>query len=228
VPCSGKDRSLKLHVAVSVMSYETWEVVNTISMLAVIFAPIVLAIVVFVRQRRHRGADGKRVGRPVLWSFVTAFFSFLAFVVVWGLTLQEAFPDYSARWRAENEQPQDRQPDTGVARADNANIIDGIVGQWRPNNARRTDYFAFTAETYSSINPEFDTTLTWNYEVMRRDGPCMRIRMTHVVVVQGGQITRDGPTRGDPFVVCVDPATDTMLIRFENSEGGDVFFTRMD
>lgn len=210
------------------MSYETWETANTIGMPAALIAPIVLAVFVFLRQRRRRDANGKRIGRPVVWSFVTAFFSLLAFVVVWGLTLPESFPDYSARWRAESEQRRDQQPDADVARGDNANVIDGIVGQWRPNNARRTDYFAFTAETYSSINPEFDTTLTWNYEVIRRDGPCMRIRQTHVLVVQGGEITRDGPTRGDPFVVCVDPETDQMLIRFENSDGGDVFFTRME
>lgn len=210
------------------MSYETWETLNTIGMLTVLFAPFVLTVLVFLKLRRRRDADGKRIGRPVLWSFVTAFGSLLAFVVVWGLALQEAFPAYSARWRAENEQRQDQRPGTGVADADNANVIDGIVGQWRPNNARRTDYFAFTAETYSSINPEFDTTLTWNYDVVRLDGPCMRIRLTHVVIVQSGQITRDEPTRGDPFAVCVDPETDVMLIRFENSQGGDVFFTRME
>ena len=221
---SSTQRSLKLHVSVPEMSYETWERLNTIGMLSVLIVPIVLAVLVFLKQRQHRDTNGKHIGRPNLWSFVTAFFSFLALVMVWGLAFQAAFPGYAARWHAENEQP-GGQP--GERTAD-AGVIDGIVGQWRPNNARRTDYFAFTAETYSSINPDFDTTLTWNYDVMRRDGPCMRIRLTHVVVVQGGQITRDAPTSGDPFVVCIDPETDVMLIRFENSEGGDVFFTRMD
>ncbi len=207
------------------MSYETWETLNTIGMLTVMFAPFVFAALVFLKLRRRRDAEGKRIGRPVLWSFVTAFFSFLALVMVWGFAFQEALPDYTARWNAENQQPIQQRETEAAA---DARVIDGIVGQWRPNNIRRTDYFTFTEDTYSSINPEFDTTLTWNYEVMRRDGPCMRIRLTHVVVVQSGQVTRDGPTDGDPFVVCADPETDTMLIRFEDSQGGDVFFTRME
>lgn len=86
------------------MSYETWETLNTIAILAVVIAPIALAVAVFLKQRRRRDAEGKRIGRALLWSFVTAFSSFLALVIVWGLTLQEAFPEYSARWSAENEQ----------------------------------------------------------------------------------------------------------------------------
>jgi len=204
------------------MSYETWEAVNVVAMFAVLIVPLVLAVVVFLNRRQRRDAEGKRNDRAVLSSFVTAFLSFLAFVIVWGLTLQEPFPEYAARWDEKygsgNELAQEPS---------NGRVVDGVVGQWRPNNENRTDYFAFTAETYSSINPEFDTTITYGYEVMRREGPCMRIRSAHVLAIQNGQVTRDEPARGDPFFVCVDPETDVMLMRFDNDRG-DVYFVRMD
>lgn len=206
------------------MSYETWETINIAAMIGIFIAPVLLAVVVFLNRRQSRDADGKRNGRAVLWSFVTAFFSLLAFVMAWGLTIYEPFPEYVVRWEAKygSDDQQTREPRTA-----DAGIIDGVVGQWRPNNRNRNDYFAFTAETYSSINPRFDTTITYAYEVVRRDGPCMRIRNTHVLVVESGRVTRDEPTRGDPFFVCVDPEADVMLIRFDNDRG-DVHFVRMD
>lgn len=206
------------------MSYEAWTALNNASVIAVVTAPILLAIVVFLIRHQRRDANGKRTGRPILSAFGVAFASFLAFAFVWYLAVHEAFPDYSGRWRAESEQRQGQQPSTRTAHAD---VVEGITGQWRPNNRNRTDYFAFTAETYSSINPRFDTTITYAYEVVRRDGPCMRIRNTHVLVVESGRVTRDEPTRGDPFFVCVDPEADVMLIRFDNDRG-DVHFVRMD
>lgn len=224
VPGPSLDSSFKLPVTVSAMTYEAWTALNNASVIAVVTAPLLLAIAVFLVRRQRRDANGKRTGRAVLSAVGVAFGSFVAFVFAWYLAVHEAFPDYSARWRAESEQRQDRRPSTRAADAD---VIEGITGQWRPNNRNRTDYFAFTTETYSSINPEFDTTITYAYEVMRRDGPCMRIRNTHVTVAQSGQITRDEPTRGDPFFVCVDPEADVMLMRFNNDQG-DVYFVRMD
>lgn len=205
------------------MSYETWEATNVVAILAALIAPVVLAVAVFLNRRQSRDAEGKRNGRAVLWSFVTAFFSLLAFVMAWGLILREPFSKYSARW--DEEHSSDDQ--TATERQADADVIDGVVGQWRPNNRNRTDYFAFTAETYSSINPEFDTTITYGYEVIRRDGPCMRIQSTNVLIIQSGQVTRDEPARGDPFFVCVDPESDVMLMRFD-SDRGDVFFVRID
>lgn len=207
------------------MSYETWETANTVGMLTALTAPLVLAVIVFLRQRRRRDANGKRIGRPLLWSLGVAFFSFFAFVVVWGLTLQEAFPNYSERWRAEGEH--DQQLDAGVARTDNANVIDGVIGEWRPNNANRSDYFRFTERTYASVNPEFDTIVMYRYRVVRRDGPCMRIEPIESEVSQGGEVTQRSSRRQSAFIVCVDPETDQMLMRFD-SDHGDVFFTRMN
>ena len=206
------------------MSYETWETVNIAGMVGVLVAPLLLAGIVFLNRRQRHDGNGKRNGRAVLWSFVTAFFSFLAFLMAWGLTIYGPFPEYVARW---NEKYDTGSQQTTRSPTSEASVIDGIIGQWRPNNRNRTDYFAFTADTYSSVNPEFNTTLTWNYTVVRRDGPCMRIRQTHVLVLQGQQITRDEPMHGDPFVVCVDPDTDQMLMRFDGDRG-DVFFTRMN
>lgn len=224
VPGPSLDSSFKLPVTVSAMTYEAWTALNNASVIAVVTAPLLLAIVVFLVRHQRRDANGKRTGRAVLSAVGAAFGSFVVFVFAWYLAVHEAFPDHSARWRAESEQRQRQQPRT---RDDDADVIDGIVGQWRPNNRNRTDYFAFTTETYSSINPDYDTTITYAYEVMRRDGSCMRIRSTHVTVAQSGQVTRKEPTRGDPFIVCVDPETDLMVMRFD-SDQGDVFFVRMN
>jgi len=225
VPQSSLDCSFKLPVTVSAMNYEAWTALNNASVIAVVTAPILLAIVVFLNLWGRRDAHGRRTGRAILSALGVAFASFVAFVFVWYLTLHEAFPDYSARWRAESEQ---RREQRGGEVAADAGVINGIVGQWRPNNRNRTDYLAFTAETYSSINPDHDTTITYTYRVLHRDGPCMRIQATGNRVIQAGTITQESSRSGDPFIVCVDPETDIMVIRFENSEGGDVFFTRMD
>lgn len=206
------------------MSYEAWTALNNASVIAVVTAPLLLAIVVFLIQRQRRDASGKRTGRPVLSAFGVAFASFLAFMFVWYLALHEAFPDHSARWRAESEQ---RRGGTGGEFAADADVINGIVGRWRPNNRNRTDYLAFTDETWSSINPDHDTTITYTYRVLRRDGSCMRIQPTSSKVIQAGTITQESARTGEPFIVCVDPETDQMLIRFD-SDRGDVFFTRMD
>lgn len=203
------------------MRYETWEIANTTAILIATIAPIVLAILVFLKQRQRRDASGERIGRPVLWAFVTAFASFLAFVIVWGLTLQEQYPDYATRWNAEIDQRRDVR-ETGT------DVIGDVVGQWRPNNRNRTDYFVFTEDTWASVNPDLDSTITWEYEVLQRDGPCMRIRSTHARAIVNGRTVRDEPIRDDPFYVCVDPETDIMVMRFENSDGGDVFLVRME
>lgn len=211
------------------MSYGTWEVVNNVAIVLCLVVPIVLAVLVFLKQRERRDAVGKRVGRPVMSSFITAFSSFLALVIAWGLTLQEAFPDYSARWRNENERQPDEHPsaDVGIVRTGEVDVIDGIVGSWRPNNTRRSDYFTFTERTYASVNPEFDTIVTYRYRVLRRDGPCMRIQPTGSEVAQGGSVTQRSSLTQQPFFVCIDPETDQMLIRFD-SDRGDVYFTRMN
>ena len=206
------------------MSYATWAAFNNASVIAVVTAPILLAIMVFLARRQHRDAAGRRNGRTVLWSTVTAVGSFFTLVFVWYLALQEAFPDHSARWRAESEQGHGQH---GGEVAAYAGTIDGIVGRWRPNNRNRTDYLAFTDETWSSIHPDHDTTITYTYRVLRRDGPCMRIQSTSDKVIQAGTITQESARAGEPFTVCVDPETDQMLIRFD-SDRGDVFFTRMD
>ena len=102
-----------------------------------------------------------------------------------------------------------------------------MVGSWRPNNAHRSDYFTFTANTYASVNPEFDTVITYRYRVLRRDGPCMRIQDSGNEVAQSGNITQRSSRPGQAFIVCVDPETDQMLMRFD-SDRGDVFFSRMN
>lgn len=107
-------------------------------------------------------------------------------------------------------------------------VIDRVEGRWRPNNAHRTDYFVFTDRTWSSVNPDQDTTITWEYEVPRRHGPCMRIHSINTHVVEAGAVTRDEPSEGrNPVTVCVDPETDVMVMRFA-SGGDDVFLVRMN
>lgn len=206
------------------MNYETWVMLNNAGIIAVLVLPIVFAGVVYLRQRRPRSPDGKATGRPVAWSLATLIGSFLLLVVAWGLSLQERFPEYVARHDAEYAAPEG----TDVAIDTNdGGIIDGVVGSWRPNNVNRSDYFTFTSNTYASVNPEFDTIVTYRYRVLRRDGPCMRIRPTSSEVTQSGSVTQRSSRSQDAFIVCVDPETDQMLMRFDSGRG-DVFFIRMN
>lgn len=207
------------------MNYETWKVLNNIGIGVVLLLPIILAIIVFITRRRRRAEDGKPNGRPIGWSIVTLIASFLILVDAWGLALQERYPEFKARYDAEvgsaDGSSQPASPDTGI------NAVNAVVGSWRPSNSNRTDYFTFTTSTYSSVNPEFDTTITYTYRVLRRDGPCMRIEPTGNNVIQSGVITQESSRTGEPFIVCVDPETDQMLMRFPSGRG-DVFFTRME
>ena len=139
------------------MSYETWETANTIAILAVVLVPIVLALGVFLNRRQQRDADGKRTGRAVLWSFVTAFFSFLAFVVVWGLTLQEPFPEYAARWSAENEQQRADRMQAGLNLPEATNLCAEQYRRLDPSGwDQRFDIeHAVTSSMASSANENF-------------------------------------------------------------------------
>ncbi len=205
------------------MSYETWTAFNNASIAGILVIPVALAVVVFLRQRQRHSPDGTRTGRPMAWSLLTFVGSFIALIVVWGFALVEGFPEYTARRDAEYA----ASGSSDGAGASSIEAIDGVVGSWRPNNANRTDYFTFTTQTYSSVTPNLDTTITWTYRVLRRDGPCMRVETTGSQVVQGGAITETSSRNGRPFIVCVDPETDQMLMRFD-SDRGDVFLSRMD
>lgn len=206
------------------MNYETWTVLNNASIVGVLVIPIVAAITVYLRQRCPRSPDGKPTGRPVAWSLATLVLSFMVLVVAWGLSLQEGFPEYAARRDAEYAASEGT---TGSDASSNVDVIDGVVGSWRPNNVNRSDYFTFTERTYASVNPEFDTVVTYRYRVLRHDGPCMRIQPTGSEVSQGGGVTERSSRTQAAFIVCVDPETDQMLMRFDNDRG-DVFFTRMN
>lgn len=205
------------------MSYETWVTLNNVGIVGVLVIPVLLAVLVFSHQRRSRSPDGKATGRPMAWALATIVGSFLVLVVAWGLLLQESFPDYVARQDAEYA-ASDGTADAGSS--GNRGVIDGVVGSWRPNNANRSDYFTFTANTYASVNPEFDTVITYRYRVLRRDGPCMRIQDSGNEVAQGGTVTHRSSRPGQAFIVCVDPETDQMLMRFDSNRG-DVLFTRI-
>ena len=206
------------------MSYETWTMLNNACIVGVLVVPIVLAALVFFRQRRSRSPEGKVTGRPVAWSLTTLVGSFIALVVAWGLSLQEGFPQHTARRDREYAASEDAE----ASRTPNSpSVIEGVVGSWRPNNASRTDYFTFTASTYASVNPEFDTVVTYTYRVLRHDGPCMRIQPTGSEVSQGGGVTQRSSRTQAAFIVCVDPETDQMLMRFD-SDRGNIFFTRMN
>lgn len=205
------------------MTYETWFMVSSMSVLGVLILPIALAIAVYIRQRGPRSVDGKRTGRPLAWASAALVSSFIALIIAWGLTLEEGFPEYVARRDAELAASRGTTP----SEASSPEVIDGVVGSWRPNNANRSDYFRFTERTYSSVNPEFDTIVTYRYRLVRRAGPCMRIQPSESEVSQGGEVTQRSSRRQSAFTVCVDPETDQMLMRFDNDRG-DVFFTRMN
>lgn len=199
------------------MSYETWTALNNASIVGILIIPIVLAVVVFLRQRRSRSPDGKASGRPLVWSSAMLVGSLIALLLVWGLALVERFPEYASRRSAEH---------VASERRGEANIVANAVGSWRPNNPNRSDYFTFTEDTYSSVNPEFNTTISFRYRVLRREGECMRIETTGSEVIQDGRVTQRSSRTQDPFIVCVDPETDQMLMSFDGDRG-DVFFTRM-
>lgn len=205
------------------MSYETWTALNNVSIVGILGTPLVLAVVVFLRQRRPRSPDGETTGRPVVWTLATLVGSFIVLVVAWGLLLQERYPDYVARHDADYAAS---EVTADVSSLGTRGVIDGVVGSWRPNNINRSDYFTFTANTYASVNPEFDTVITYRYRVLRRDGPCMRIQDSGSEVAQGGTVTHRSSRPGQAFIVCVDPETDQMLMRFD-SDRGDVLFTRI-
>lgn len=205
------------------MNYETWSLLNNASIVGVLVIPIALAIAVYLRQRRPRSPDGKATVRPLAWSLATLVLSLMVLVVTWGLSLQEGFPEYTARRDAEYAAS---EATTGSETSGNVDVIDGVVGSWRPNNINRSDYFTFTERTYASVNPEFDTVVTYRYRVLRHDGPCMRIQPTGSEVSQSGSVTQRSSRTQAAFIVCVDPETDQMLMRFD-SDRGDVFFTRM-
>lgn len=195
------------------MTYEQWETFNKVIVLAVLAGVLTVTMMVYYGTRRSVGDGGKKRGRLGLTLLVGAA-AFVGLAFVYNLIVMEAYPEYAGRYQ--NERSTSR-------------VIDRIEGRWRPNNARRTDYFVFTDRTWSSVNPDHDTTITWEYEVLNRDGPCMRIRSTSTRVVEGGTVTRDGPRRdgGDPVTVCVDPDTDMMAMRFD-SGGEDILLVRMN
>lgn len=206
------------------MTYETWVTLNNVGIVGVLVIPIVLALAVFLRQRRPRSPDGKTTGRPVAWTLATIVGSFILLVVAWGLLLQERYPEYVARHDAEYAASEGT---ADASSSDTRDVIDGVVGSWHPNNANRSDYFTFTPNSYASVNPQFDTVITYRYRVLRRDGPCMRIQDSGSEVTQGGTVTQQSSRPGQAFIVCVDPETDQMLMRFD-SDRGDVFFSRMN
>lgn len=206
------------------MTYETWSMLNSACIVGVLVIPIMFALVVFLRRRGVRSPDGKGIGRPIVWSLTTLVGTFMVLVVAWGLSLQERFPEYVARRDAEYAAP-DASEVSDLS--NNSSVIDSAVGSWRPNNANRSDYFTFTTTTYASINPEFDTVVTYSYRVIRRDGPCMRIQPTRSEVTQAGAVTQRSSRSQQAFIVCVDPETDQMLMRFDGDRG-DVFFSRMN
>lgn len=195
------------------MTYEQWETFNKVIVLAVLVGAVTLMIMVYYGTRRSVGEDGKKRGRLGLTALVGVV-AFVGLALVYNLIVLEPYPEYADRYQSERPPSQ---------------VVDHVEGRWRPNNVTRNDYFVFTRRTWSSVNPDFDTTVTWEYEVLSRDGPCMRIRSTNTRVVEAGEVTRDEPRRdgGDPVTVCVDPETDLMVMRFD-SGGADVFLVRMN
>jgi hypothetical protein len=199
------------------MTYEEWETFGNGLAVGVLAGAVIILVWFYFATRRPAGADGKRRGRPVL-AIVVAIAAFVGLGFIWNLIVWAPYPEYAERQGREHAE-------TRAA----SNVIDGVEGSWRPNNASRTDYFVFTNERWSSVNPDHDTTISWDYEVLHRDGPCMRIRSTSTRVVEAGEVTRDGPRQddGDPLTVCVDPETDLMVMRFD-SGGDDVYLVRMN
>lgn len=206
------------------MNYETWVTLNNVGIIGVLVVPIVFAVAVFLRQRRPRSPDGPVTGRPVVWALATLVGSFIVLVVAWGVLLQERYPAYVARHDAEFAAS---EGSGNVSSSSSPGVIDGVVGSWRPNNPNRSDHFTFTANTYAAVNPETNTVITYRYRVLRQDGPCMRIQDTGHEVTQGGSETERSSRSGQAFIVCVDPETDQMLMRFDGDRG-DVFFSRMN
>ena len=204
------------------MNYDTWKALNDASLLAILVAPILIAIITFIARRRSHSPDGKRNGRPIIWSLAAYLCSLIALMIVWGVSLQEQFPDYVARREAETE-----AANTSGGEFSDGEVLQSAIGQWRPNNANRTDHFIFTADTYSSVNPDLNTTITFNYRVVGRESMCMRIQTTGSRVIQGEAVTEESSRSGEAFIVCVDPDTDQMLMSFD-SEGGDVVLSRMN
>lgn len=195
------------------MTYEQWETFNKVIVLAVLAGTLTVTMMVYYGTRRPAGEDGKKRGRFGL-TLLVGVVALVGLALVYNLIVMQAYPEYASRYQ--NERP-------------TSQVVDHVEGRWRPNNAHRTDYFIFTDRTWSSVNPDHDTTITWEYEVLRRDGPCMRIRSTSTRVVEAGVVTRDGARTddGDPVTICVDPASDMMAMRFD-SGGADIFLVRMN
>lgn len=199
------------------MTYDQWKIFGNALAFGVLIGALIILVWFYFATRRPAGADGKRRGRPLL-ALVIGIGAFVGLGFVWSLIVLEPYPEFAERQGREHAEA-----------SASSNVIEGVEGRWRPNNASRSDYFVFTSQTWSSVNPDHDTTISWDYEVIRRDGPCMRIRSTSTRMVEAGEVTREGPRQdaGDPLTVCVDPETDLMVMRFD-SGGEDVYLVRMN
>lgn len=137
------------------MNYEAWTTLYNASIVGVLVLPIVLAIVVFFRQRRRRSAEGKRTGRPVVWSLVTIVGSFFTLLIAWGLALVEPFPEYMARQHTEYAASSRARDDLNLSQA-----VDLCAEQYRRSDSqgwdRRFDVeHAATFNMASSTNEHF-------------------------------------------------------------------------
>lgn len=195
------------------MTYEEWGTFSNTIVVAVLAGTLTLMMMTYFGTLHPVGEDGKRRGRLGLTALVGGMV-FVTLGFAYNLIVIEPYPEHADRSQQERAEGQS---------------LSLVEGRWRPNNGARSDYFVFTRHTWSSVNPDQDTTITWDYEVLRRDGACMRIRSTSTRVVEAGHITHDGPSQddGDPMTVCVDPDTDMMVMRFDGG-GADVFLVRMN
>jgi hypothetical protein len=111
------------------MSYEQWETFNGVIVLAVLAATLTVTMMVYYGTRRPAGEDGKKRGRLGLTALVGVL-AFVGLALTYNLIVMAPYPEYAERYQS--EQPTNQ-------------VIDGVEGRWRPNNAAARRLFRIHA-----------------------------------------------------------------------------------